>query len=40
MKPEDDTHGGGGCKGQGTALDVVVVGYGLIVEDMNVKSSD
>lgn len=38
MKPEDDTHVGG--RGQGTALDIVVVRYGLIVEDMNAKSSD
>lgn len=36
MKPEDDTHVGG--RGQGTALDIVVVRYGLIVEDMNAKS--
>lgn len=38
MKPEDDTHVEG--RGQGTALDIVVVRYGLIVEDMNSKSSD
>lgn len=38
MKPEDDTHVGG--RGQGAALDIVVVRYGLIVEGMNAKSSD